>query len=498
MNKLLKISSMLLLGAAVLFTGCSKDVDDDKTTYSVTLKVNDPTMGTVTGDGDYAEGTEISIIATAKSGYHFSKWSDDNTNNPRTLIVNKSISLVALFAEGSNGEGGNGSDVTDPVSIEGGTINKNTVWKDLGLPIDYVISGVVSLDGNALVTIEPGVTIMFTDNNGGIWVGENAGLKAAGTAEKPIVITGPTNNQNVGAWNKITITSKRSDNVFEYVTFKNGGSGDGKWDGVIDIEGGTVAFKNCTIDGSLSNGIQLEGGAKFTAFQGNKITNCKSFPIYIENAISMLSLDATDNSFASNKYNMIGINGSGLESSDKNTLKKMPIPYYFEDGLGIIGAQTFTIEAGTTLKMGAEKSIGIDEDATIIAQGTATEHIVFDGFVEETGYWNGIKYNTKKANSILSYCDIKNGGFGEPDDWNSALIFVNDNDPKGTIENCTFSNSQNYGICIYNIGEASVNISGDSYKDCAGGNVIHWVGFEEKISERQVFDNTAALKKAIE
>ena len=496
MNKLLKISSMIMLGAAVLFTGCKSD-DDDEKTYTVTLNVEDSTMGTVVGDGEYTEGMEISIVATAKKGYHFTKWSDGNTSNPRTLIVNKSISLIAFFAEGESGNGG--GNATDPVSIDGGEINENTVWKDLGLPVDYIINDGIRLNGNALVTIEPGVTIMFANNNGGIFVGENAGLKAVGTEEKPIVFTGPTNNQNTGSWGSIKITSKRNDNALEYVTFKNGGSDDGKWDAVIDIEGGKVSIKNCTIEGSLSHGILLESSAKLTAFEGNKISKCEAYPIYIEDAASVLSLEDTNNTFASNnKHNVVGISGASISNTEKNTLKALSIPYYFEEGLYLNDAQTFTIEPGTILKLGAGKFISIEEDVTFIAKGTATAHIVFDGYEEEAGYWEGIRYYSKKANSTLSYCDLKNGGYGESDEWHAALIYINDINSKGTIENCTFSNSQNYGICIYNIDETTVAISGDSYKSCAEGNVIHWSNYEEKINERQTFENAEALKKAIE
>ena len=77
-----------------------------------------------------------------------------------------------------------------------GYISENTVWKDLGLPVDYVIDGNLTIDGNAIVTVEAGVTIMFSGTNGGISVGENAGFKIEGTLENPVVFTGPANNLN--------------------------------------------------------------------------------------------------------------------------------------------------------------------------------------------------------------------------------------------------------------------------------------------------------------
>ena len=107
-----------------------------------------------------------------------------------------------------------------------GTIDKNVTWKDLGLPVDYVVEGEIYLDGNSLVTVEPGVTIMFTGTDGRIMVGENAGIKMQGTKDKPIVLTGPTNNPNPGSWDRVCVRSKRADNALEYVTFQNGGAGE--------------------------------------------------------------------------------------------------------------------------------------------------------------------------------------------------------------------------------------------------------------------------------
>ena len=112
---------------------------------------------------------------------------------------------------------------SDPTQFSG-SIDVNTTWPDLGLPVDYVVSGTLYVKGNALLTIEPGVTIMFDGNDGGLTVEENAGISMVGTTDKPIVFTGPTNNPNNGSWNNILINSVRNDNRMEYVQFIRGGS----------------------------------------------------------------------------------------------------------------------------------------------------------------------------------------------------------------------------------------------------------------------------------
>ena len=48
--------------------------------------------------GRIAEGTELTVTATPAEGYHFEKWSDDATDNPRTILVDGDITLTAQFA----------------------------------------------------------------------------------------------------------------------------------------------------------------------------------------------------------------------------------------------------------------------------------------------------------------------------------------------------------------------------------------------------------------
>ena len=57
----------------------------------------EPTQGRVSGSGRYSYGDEVEITATAFSGYRFAKWSDDNTDNPRQILIDGDIELTALF-----------------------------------------------------------------------------------------------------------------------------------------------------------------------------------------------------------------------------------------------------------------------------------------------------------------------------------------------------------------------------------------------------------------
>ena len=69
----------------------------DKNTYYITKKY-DSTKGRVSGPSSAKYLDEITVSATANYGYHFTQWSDGNTDNPRTIVVTQDTTLTAEFA----------------------------------------------------------------------------------------------------------------------------------------------------------------------------------------------------------------------------------------------------------------------------------------------------------------------------------------------------------------------------------------------------------------
>ncbi|MBR6550562.1 MAG: hypothetical protein IKT71_05100 [Paludibacteraceae bacterium] len=65
--------------------------------HTISVSANDGEMGSVTGGGDYYEGSTATLTATPVGGYVFEKWSDDNTDNPRTITVNGAAAYTAIF-----------------------------------------------------------------------------------------------------------------------------------------------------------------------------------------------------------------------------------------------------------------------------------------------------------------------------------------------------------------------------------------------------------------
>lgn len=76
----------------------SKEEEEQISKCTLTLTVNDPAMGSVTGAGTYDGGSDVTIEAKANDGYKFVQWSDNVVENPRQLKVTSDLILTAIFA----------------------------------------------------------------------------------------------------------------------------------------------------------------------------------------------------------------------------------------------------------------------------------------------------------------------------------------------------------------------------------------------------------------
>ncbi len=71
--------------------------------YHVELHSGMPDWGTVEGEGDYLANSQVTISASpTSSSYAFLKWSDNDTNNPRTFTITQDTVFVALFQRSNN------------------------------------------------------------------------------------------------------------------------------------------------------------------------------------------------------------------------------------------------------------------------------------------------------------------------------------------------------------------------------------------------------------
>ncbi|MBQ9586742.1 MAG: leucine-rich repeat protein, partial [Bacteroidales bacterium] len=91
---------------------CNNIIDpcgDEVETYTVTVSSADPTMGSVTVNGEamvtVEEGEAVTLAATANEGYHFLHWNDGNTDAERTIVVTSDTTFIAYFEADGGTEG---------------------------------------------------------------------------------------------------------------------------------------------------------------------------------------------------------------------------------------------------------------------------------------------------------------------------------------------------------------------------------------------------------
>ena len=70
--------------------------------YTITVTSNSSSYGTVSGGGTYEEGAQVTLTATANSGYKFKQWDDGNTENPRVITVTQDATYAAYFEKENN------------------------------------------------------------------------------------------------------------------------------------------------------------------------------------------------------------------------------------------------------------------------------------------------------------------------------------------------------------------------------------------------------------
>lgn len=66
--------------------------------YTIGANSQNIDMGNVLGGGSYVYLTNVSLTAIPNYGYHFTQWSDGDTNNPRVLQVTQDFNITAQFA----------------------------------------------------------------------------------------------------------------------------------------------------------------------------------------------------------------------------------------------------------------------------------------------------------------------------------------------------------------------------------------------------------------
>jgi hypothetical protein len=308
-------------------------------------------------------------------------------------------------------------------AFKGGIVTKDLTLTRACSP--YVIDTSIRVEGNAALTIEPGVTMMFKKNTRlTISYNDPGRLVAVGTATQPIVLTSEAASPAGGDWNGIELYGDTmAGNQLGYVTMEYCGRPSSAC--IIGLSGvtpGALTIDHVTFDhvGAGGNGIQEDGSS--LAF---KITNTTFKPGAIAPTDFAISMDA--GSFegigAGNVFNGATINIDGGTVKNTATWINPGTPIVVTSKIRIEGtlSPSLTLSPGTIMQFAADTGIWVGYSgamAQLVAEGTAAAPIVMTSKANTPGagdwegitLWEGTANGTKLAYLKLDYCGANNGG----------------------------------------------------------------------------------------
>lgn len=378
----------------------------------------------------------------------------------RFAIVFLSLALLASCKKKEedtpnpdNGGGGNGK----PTPIACSDIVVNTTWKNREADpakADYIIDCMVEVQ-DGILTIEPGVRIVFSNSEAGLLCENNGAIKMLGTAESPIVLEGE--EKEPGSWHGVIYGTNTPSNQMEHVTIRHAGSGEfnsdypaglslGGYDG-----GQRLSMSNCTITKNLNYGVYIEKLSNLTKIENCQFTNNEKAGLktWLE---AIAKMDTLSDYETGNGYEYIEVyeTGDGAGNVSQNlTIKGMPTPMRLAEGIRFNGSgYTLAINAGAVFLMAP--SVEIDMDGCLLkAIGTAAHNVVFQGASEGKGSWVGINIRNSGSN-FMKYCTVDGAGSESPSfsDGQGGIVLgdFGSSGDKLTIENCTIRNCENTGI----------------------------------------------------
>ncbi len=325
-----------------------------------------------------------------------------NAANPATL---RPETWGALSGSGSYGD-----NEEDYVFIEEGDISEDQQVDALDVP--YRLSDNANID-EAAIEIAAGTEVRF-EEDAGLSIKENASLKAVGTEEEPIVMTGV--EQTRGFWRGIAYQSSESSaNQLDYVTIEYGGGSPHfqtePANLLVDTQNGParLSVDNSTLRESGNVGFRTDnrdGEFHLESFENNTLTSNADGPAYLlSNTWGALS---ESGDYGGNDEDVVFVEANHIEKDQQ--IDGLGVPYRF-GGSATIGAAAVEFGARATVEFASGGALEVEGDASLKAAGTEEEPVVLTAVDQSPGFWDGIIYrDTESAENVLDNIVIEYAG----------------------------------------------------------------------------------------
>jgi len=429
----------------------------------------------------------VSSIIQHSAGYAMAveiggKWSSESFNvyreNHKVIRLPASqLAVLSSLSEFHNNE-------DNAINIIGDRIynQQETVWSPIyNGPgnLKYLVSGKIEVVSGlrAMEGLE-----LYMDRDSEINITTRGYLVALGSNQYPIKFRGKE-SMDGGYWKGISFMSADIKNELNFVEIYDAGSDimdDLHNKTAIGLGGANEAklkLSSIKIAQSGGNGLYVENGAelgsldflKFYENQGPAVSMAANNVQKLNNAGGM--------EFIGNGHNGVEIFGSTLFSQDGSETV-WPALHFGATYLvtGNLGIQSgVKILPGAVFKFAEDKMLGVFPNGYVIAQGTATNKIVFTGANDTKGFWNGIRIQSDSVKNLLDHAEVLYAGKTEMPGVAKIASIGLDGDYLAnlTIKNSKIAHGHGYGIALED-SRTSLNSDYDMvniFEDLSLGNV---------------------------
>jgi len=469
-KNLFRTTMYLLVVGVLLFSSCEEDTDSSSVTLTADAG-NDVTVDV--GQQVNLDGSNSDI----NSGTLTYLWEFTSKPGGSNVQIQNAASVSASFTpdvagdyvvnlEVSDGNGEvdqdekNVSALSDVVEISE-DITTDQTWTEGTL---YRVTNYISINSGAKLTIEPGVTVEFAEDAGLKVSSDNSVLVAAGTQDKPVILTGQQEIR--GYWRGVFIGSSSVDNIMEHVDISYGGSTNmatyfDKTNMVIDLA--KITLRNVSFTGSAGYGIQTRRDGSTFSIENSEFNN---------NANSDMLIHPTQVDFVDNLTNFNGgeveVYGGDTEDSGSETWSNLNNGNFYLSGSVTID-NNVSIEAGALFEMGTNVKLKVS-GGYIKANGTSSDRIVFSGKSKAKGAWAGILIASSSVKNEMDYVKIEYGGGTDLDIYMDAGNIGVYNDAYISLTNALIENSANYGTIVRESRDAVMEMSNVNYSGIDNDN----------------------------
>jgi len=468
---------LVLVATPLSFVGCSNSNDKKPDGSYIVLDeglVDVPAAkpdGKVATDGGLAQDAPVAdaLIAPDRQDAQDAQDPQDAPIAQDAPASDGGVADATLASDGLTGP------CTEAVKFVGGEVTTSTTLTTACSP--YTISSTILVNGNATLTIEPGVVLRFNPDTA-IDIGRNSAgkLSAMGTATAPIVLTSANETPGAGDWTGVKLWgntmngTKLNYAVLDYCGAKDDACLVGK-----DVKSNHVAIDHVTFShvGTGANAI-LETDTDSNFF----ITNC-TFNDISNTPTQQFAISVYAPSFAgidgNNLFNgeaMVELRG-GYVTAD-TTWQSLGTTVAVTSQLDIGGptTPTLTIAAGSVFKFasGIAVSIGYADAGKLILAGTANSPITFTSLAAtpKPSDWGGIIL-WDDSSAKIAYATIAYAGSSKSSATGAVYLLANSDGLD--IQNSTLAYSGSYGIGIPCGSTATLVNTSNTFTGNLSGNI---------------------------